>query len=309
MLNLRNKWTMGFVALGAAAIVGVSGTSVYSTVYAQSEDTETTPVPGIQRQDRLMLSQSEHSAILAEVLGISEEELDAAIATAHNAAIDQAVADGRLTQAQADTMKADDDDFGWGWGMAGRGVADSAYLAEALGITEEELTAAYDEVQTRLIADAVAAGEMTQEQADLLVARQALQEYQQAERQAEYEATLAEAVAEGALTQAQADQLLSEQGPGSFGRGIFGHGSFGRGGFEWGGMGNGIFDMGKGPRGGHHGGHHGGPIDDMMRNGEMRGERAGRGPGGLPEETPAAPEDATPESSSGTTSPSSALEL
>jgi hypothetical protein len=47
----------------------------------------------------------DYDALLAEVLGISVDKLQAAYTQAYNARIDQAVVDGNLTQAQADLMK------------------------------------------------------------------------------------------------------------------------------------------------------------------------------------------------------------
>ena len=58
-----------------------------------------------------------------------------------------------VTQEQADAMKAEVG--GRGWGPLGRGANDDAQLAAALGITEAELTAAREEVQDRVIAEAV----------------------------------------------------------------------------------------------------------------------------------------------------------
>ena len=274
-MQVRNMWTMGLLSLGVAAMVGVSGPTLYSTVYAQSDDTEQAPIEGRGRFAKGLEFKEDHSAILADVLGISEEELQAAITSVREAAIAQAVTDGKITQEQADAMLANED--GVGWGRMGRGAAHDDELAAALGITPEELQAAKEEVKERVIAEAVAAGEITQEEADLMAARQALQEYQRDLKQQEYEATIAQAVADGAITQAQADQLLSEQGPG-----------FGGFGFD------------DGPRGGHHGGHMGG--------GQMDGGqgRPGRGPGQQP---PTDGDGSTPESSSSPLAPANALDL
>jgi hypothetical protein len=283
-MNFRNKWTLGLLSLGAAAIVAVSATTAYSVVYAQDE-TEQPATMDAPRLDRAMIAKGDHSAILAEVLGITEAELQTAMTTARNAAIDQAVVDGTLTQEQADAMQAGDGGRGFGRG------ADDAQLAAALGITEAELAAAKDEVQERVIAEAVTAGEITQEAADMLAARQALQEYLQDRLQSAYEDGVAQAVADGVITQTQADQILSEQGPGFFGPGM------------------------GGPRGVGPGGHHGGPIDDMS-GGDMRGDgmRGGPGRGSGMNESPlipedVTPEDATPESSNGPVVPANALDL
>lgn len=63
------------------------------------------------------------------------------------------------------------------WGGLGRSDGDSdwlSYLAEALGITVEELADAQERAYGAALADAVAAGQLTQEQADDILARRAL---------------------------------------------------------------------------------------------------------------------------------------
>jgi len=121
---------------------------------------------------------------LADALGITVEELQAAQTSAYEAAVDQALADGLITQAQADQLKSGS--------VNGRGLRGFAYgfvfgpdskidqdslLAQALGITVEELTSAREEAQAARIAQAVADGVITQEEADQMEARQALQAY------------------------------------------------------------------------------------------------------------------------------------
>jgi hypothetical protein len=128
-----------------------------------------------------------------------------------------------------------------GWGPLGMGADHDEELANALGITLEELQAAKAEVQKRVLDEAVAAGKITQEEADLMQARQALQDYLHDRLQTAYEQLVQQAVTDGVITQAQADQILSEQGPGFFGlrmgdgprihgpRGMHPHGGPGRG--------------------------------------------------------------------------------
>lgn len=210
-MNLRNKWVMGVLGLGAAAMIGVSATAVY----AQESTTSDAPAMGQLR-------------------------------------------------------------FGRGGGE------NQEALAEALGITVEELQAAKDEVRANLLAEAVAAGEITQEEADLMEARWVLQEFLRDRMQTAYDDAIADAVTEGIITQEQADQLSSEGG------GFFGPGM--------GGMG-----------GGHHGGpRHGGPGGEGP-NGEGRNGE-GRGPRQAPGDAPA-PEGETPEESSGPSIPAFNLNL
>jgi len=66
------------------------------------------------------------------------------------------------------------------WGGFGRNPNDSTWLenlAKSLGITVDRLTAAQDEARQAMIAEAVAAGQITQAQADTMQARHALQPY------------------------------------------------------------------------------------------------------------------------------------
>jgi hypothetical protein len=112
------------------------------------------------------------------------------------------------------------------------------------------LQAAQNEVQAARLAAMVEAGVITQEQADMMAARQAVQDYVdreglQAAIQSAYEEAVAQALADGVITQEQADALLSN---------IDNIGGFGGRGFGFdGGPGFG----GHGPHGGR--GPHGGP--------------------------------------------------
>lgn len=179
---------------------------------------------------------------LAEALGISVEELETAQTAAREAAINQAVADGLITQEQADEMLANG--YG-GHGLLGPSQMNT-YLAEALGISVEELDAAVDQVFADRLAEMVADGTITQEQADMIQARRSVQDYVdvealQATMQAAYEEAINQALADGVITQEQADTLLSNATSGFSG---FGFPGFGGPGFG-------------GPGG--HGGHRGGP--------------------------------------------------
>ncbi|MBN1149536.1 MAG: hypothetical protein JXA78_19905 [Anaerolineales bacterium] len=208
------------------------------------------------------------NSYLAEALGISLEELQAAYQQAQEAAIEQALEQGLITQEQADAMKEDHRGF-FGKGFRHGGPSDEgeaidfeALLAEALGITVEDLQAAREQAASAAIQAAIESGELTQEQADLMAARKALMGYLDKDRMSEalgitpeelqaarqegkspkdlmeekglttediqaamraaYEAAVQQALEDGAITQAQADLLLSDEAG-------FGHG--GRGGF------------------------------------------------------------------------------
>ena len=158
--------------------------------------------------------------------------------------------------------------FGGPRGHHGQGGADEEALAEALGVTVEELQAAREQAQAERIAQAVEDGYLTQEQADNMLAMQALRAYidkeailaqvlgltteefeaahedgtlrdllanitpadLQARMQEATDAAIARAVAEGAISQEQAD-LLAEQIQGGLGmaEGFGGHRGFGGG--------------------------------------------------------------------------------
>ncbi len=172
--------------------------------------------------------------LLAEALGITVEELQTAFDTAGAAALEQAVADGLITQEQADEIAS-----GSGRGLhnfmpraAQENAIDfEALLADALGISVDDLQAARETVAEARLAEMVESGRITQEQADMMRARQAVNEYVdhdaiQAMIQEAYETAVQQALDNGDITQEQADQLLSGEhtfGPGGFG-GQHGHG-------------------------------------------------------------------------------------
>lgn len=159
---------------------------------------------------------------LAAALGIQRGELDSAMSSAASSTAAAAVADGSLTQAQADalTARAQAGDYGaFFGGRGGRGgqhggarvdglhEAMAAAAAQELGITAEELRAALRDGQS--VAE-LAAAHGTSEQA---VKDAAL---------AAAKTTLDAAVAGGSLTQEQADAIyarLEERGPLPGGRG------------------------------------------------------------------------------------------
>lgn len=165
---------------------------------------------------------------LATALGITTAELTEARQKAAAAALDQAVEDGRLSQEQADQLESRP---GFGLRFAGRSADMEALLAKELGITTEALRAARDKAVEAQLSEAVAAGRITQEQADALRARQALRSYLeqqgvQERMRAVYEQAVKDAVAAGVITQEQADEILSAPWLGRHGFGGF-RGGFG----------------------------------------------------------------------------------
>lgn len=125
---------------------------------------------------------------LADALGVTVEELQAARQEAADAAIQAALDQGLITQEQADALTLrgffGGRGFRGGWfgfpGRAGKfsdAVDYDALLAEALGISVEELQSAREEAQSAMLTQAVEDGLLTQDQADLILARRALQSY------------------------------------------------------------------------------------------------------------------------------------
>ncbi len=266
-MNSRKQWValLGSSALAVVLAVGASST------FAQTPEAATpTPpaqsVPG-ESDQRFGARGGIHSSsqALADELGISLEQLEAAMAEAQAARLQEAVEAGRLTQEEADAIASGERGHRFG-GRGHLGGEDESLLAEALGISVETLDAAKAQVRADALAAAVADGTLTQEQADLMIAREALRkaidkeavqaealgitvEELEAAREAgeslfdlaaaqgldetalrdamtaAYEAAVQEAVANGVITQEQADQL--EATP-DFGRGRGGrHGGFG----------------------------------------------------------------------------------
>lgn len=121
------------------------------------------------------------------------------------------------------------------FGMRGLDLGDvrgdyQIFLADALGITVEELQAAQQKAQEAMVAKAVEEGVITQEQADLMAAGRAFMQFYADGNAQSMEDALNAAVEAGAITQEQADLLLeahSQMGRGSFfgrsDRGSFDH--------------------------------------------------------------------------------------
>lgn len=117
-------------------------------------------------------------AAFAEALGITVEQLEAAQLEAKEAAVAQAVEEDVLTQEQADAI-LEGDRGGAVFGKWARHKMDDdqRFLADALGITVDELEAARAEAAVTMIDNAVANGDITAEEGELMKARIALSQY------------------------------------------------------------------------------------------------------------------------------------
>ena len=223
--NWKN-WLLAGVTAGALGLTTL--TFAPSVSLAQSSDTTAQPaqpaLPGAPMGGQRGPSgghgfaaplAGNHDELLADALGITAEELAAARTAAQEARLAQAVEQGLLTQEQADALQAGaatgrgpGGHFGRGFGRA---IDGDELLADALGITAEELAAAQEAAAAAGLEQAVADGTITQEQADLMAAQRAFRSYTAEQAQSAYAEALAAAVEAGAITQAQAD-LLSAQG-------------------------------------------------------------------------------------------------
>lgn len=230
---------ISMIVAGALALVSIGGAIAYTGVSAQA--TEATPTlqttqaaPTTQGAPaRGGLKDGAQDTDLAAALGITVEKLQGAYQTANTEALKEAVSKSLLTQAQADQMAAN--------GLSNRplrgfeisgtsGVDYNALLANALGITTDQLQAARQQVETARLDAAVTSGQLTQAQADEIKARDALSGNAafQASMKTAFEAAVKQAVTDGVITQAQADLIINNSTGMNFLGGPGGHG--GRGG-------------------------------------------------------------------------------
>jgi polyhydroxyalkanoate synthesis regulator phasin len=225
-MNRKKLLTIGIIAtLGAAALFGAfayGNTRLAAPVQAAPDNRLALQMPGRGIGD------GSTQEDLANALGITVDELTAARQKANEAAIDQALEKGLITQAQADQLKQGGKAFplagrGNEW-MSQNGIDYEALLADALGITTQKLQEAETQAFNARIDQAVTDGKLTQEQADLMKGRRALlsDETFRASMQSAFESAINAAVSSGVITQAQADQILKQAGTGLDGMGGFG---------------------------------------------------------------------------------------
>lgn len=237
---MKSNWKRVGVFAGLIALVGV--VALGTVAFAQDADDE--------KNWPFNFRQKVQEAI-ADVLGISVDEYDTAIETAHGQLLEEAVAEDVLTQEQADQiLERMEGGFGFksmpfgrgrrghkmgGW-MGGPENSLISVAAEQLGLTVEDLLAELQDGKT--IADVAGQhGVGAQTIADGFITIRTEK--------------LDEAVAEGRITQEQADEMLAHMteevadhlnepfheghGPGGCRDEL--HGGFWRGGHRGGGMG------------------------------------------------------------------------
>jgi hypothetical protein len=240
---MKKRILLPIILAGALATAGFLGFKAYSTVRAAVEIPAVSPVISVH-------GIGGGGQSLADALGITLDELNTARTNAFNAGVDEALAQGLITQAQADDLKSRSETAPFGRGLdrwlAAQGIDFNSLLAEELGISVDELNAARVKAQNTVIDQAVTDGRITQEQADLMKGKLALSNdstFVNAMKTA-FTNAVNQAVQSGLITQAQADAILKQQesdnfnfmgkmgGPGGFG--VFGglrrgHGEFGPG--------------------------------------------------------------------------------
>lgn len=209
-MKTKTKWIT--LILGAGMLVTlvalVSAFSVTTNARAQEATIQGLNVgPIVQRSEQGFPGRpGDFNEYLANELGISVEELQAAQERAHAAALDQAVEDGLISEDMLEMMEAR---------QALQSYLDPQEMfAQALGIDTAQLEAYRDEGKSmREILD-----ELGLTFTDVREAHQAA-----------FEQAVQEALKDGAITQEQADLIQSGPIGAKFG-GFFGHGRGGRGG-------------------------------------------------------------------------------
>jgi hypothetical protein len=188
------------------------------------------PIDLLDDGDRPM---GKYEEALAEALGITVDELQAAHDAIFKDRIEAAVDEGKLTEEQAEQLLSRE-----GPGYRGRrapigmGSEMNSLLADELGITASTLEAAQAKAHEALMAEALENGDLSEEQVEMMRSHQALAPYLQAAMAEAFENAVDQALSEGAITQTQAELLLENGRPGFRSGGMFpgGPGMRGRGG-------------------------------------------------------------------------------
>ncbi len=203
----------GFLAVGLIAGAG------FAFLTSEAASRYSPPIQGaspysgwLNDGDRPM---GKYEEALAEALGITVEELQAAHEAVFQAQIEAAVGDGTLTEEQADQIL---NRKGFGFrGPRSPGLFSgemATLLAGELGISVSTLEAAQSEVREKLMEDALESGDLSQEQYEVMLSHQALAPYLESAIAEAFEEAVSQALSEGAITQTQADLLLENGRPG-----------------------------------------------------------------------------------------------
>jgi hypothetical protein len=189
-MNKSNQKTTILISGVIVAALAFGSIALMNTYNVKAADEGITPTPQSPNpQDGkggFRGNPANEQKYLAEALGITEDELTAAQQTATEAAITEAVEQGIITQEQADKMLNNENGLpGIGFLRRGRPgesqtentIDYDALLADALGITTDELKTARETARDNMQAEAIANGDISQDQEDLIKIRQALSSY------------------------------------------------------------------------------------------------------------------------------------
>ncbi len=164
---------------------------------------------------------SDHTEALAEVLGIDVETLEAAMDSAQEKALAQAVSDGLITEEQAEGIQARS--FGGHHRHPGFGGLNyDTYLADELGISVDALQTAQREAAGLLLEQALEDGRITQDDFDQMQVRSAMRPYFEEAFSSAFQNAIDAALADGAITEEQAELLQYNLTPGIHGFGMGG---------------------------------------------------------------------------------------
>ena len=183
---MNRVWKIGLAIFAVVALAGAA----FGFVAAQ----EDSGIPGGERLNNFIER-------LAGNLGISQDELEAAIDTTQLELVDEALAEGRIDEEQAAERRARIEAGEAGFFPGGkhrpqhRGFGVKTEVAEFIGVTPEELKAGLESGQS--VAQVAEANGVTAE---------ALTEYLLGETQTH----VAQALADGKIDQARADEILAD---------------------------------------------------------------------------------------------------
>ncbi len=117
---------------------------------------------------------TDRNTLLANALGITVDQLNAAHTQAHSQALVEALNQGLITQAQADAMlNGTSGHRGLGRSLRNSNIDRQTLLANALGISVAQLEAAHTTAHNQALQEAVAADCITQARADQILSNHA----------------------------------------------------------------------------------------------------------------------------------------
>ena len=191
---MRKVWKI----VGIAALVAVLGVAAIGAVVYAQDDGSGGPFDFNGR----------FREALADILGISVDEYDAAVEQAQDRVVDEALAEGWLTEEQAELLQWRMDrapgfrmpDMGRGWGDLGHGAMGGGH--SLLSIAADKLGMSLTDLLTELENDKSIAAVAAERGVDTQVIVDAYL--------AQAKEKLDEAVAEGDITQNQADYQLEK---------------------------------------------------------------------------------------------------